>query len=91
MQLNPEARLKQTKSIKQFYIDNPEAGTKNSQQQRKFKYIEVIDPEGNSKGKYTSIKSLKEAWPQFVSSGNISSCARGKIPHYKKYTFKYTD
>lgn len=91
IKLNPELKLKQAESLKQFYKNNPQAGISNSQKQRGFKYIEIISPEGKSEGKYTSIKELKKDWPQFISTGNISSCARGKIPHYKKYVFKYTD
>lgn len=91
MKSNPELRIKQTESIKQFYIDNPEAGIKSSQLQRGAKYIEVISPEGISLGKFEDVKSLKKALPQFVSGGNISSCAKGKLPHYKKHKFIYTD
>ena len=65
--------------------------SKESAKQRGAKYIEVISPEGQSLGKFEDIKSLKESFPQFKSSGNISSCARGKLKHYKKHTFKYVD
>lgn len=91
MKANPALRNKQAKNIKQFYIDNPEAGVKSSQLQRGAKYIKVINPQGISLGKFEDIKSLKKALPQFVSAGNISMCAKGKLSHYKQHMFKYTD
>lgn len=91
MQENPELRDKQAESVKDFYKKNPKAGARSSQRQRGSKYIEVINPEGVSIGKFEDVKSLKKAYPQFVSQGNICSVARGDLKHYKKHIFKYVD
>ncbi len=88
---NPDKLKERGKILSDNYKKNLQMGISNSQQQRGAKYVEVFDPNGNSLGKFESIKLLQAAFPIFVSVGNIASVARGKIKHYKKHTFKYTD
>jgi group I intron endonuclease len=91
MEANPELQKKKGQSLTQAYIDNPALNIKSSQAHRGYKYIEIISPENISLGRFESIKQLKNAYPQFLSSGHISSCANGKLKTYKKHKFIYTD
>jgi len=62
-----------------------------SAKQRGAKYIIVLDSQDKEVGRFEDIKSLQAAFPQFVSAGAISNCAHGKLKHYKKHKFIYSD